>query len=138
MITTRHEIYEDGTETWYGVGIFSNLLCKINPNGNEEYGDIRNPHCDYEPDMTYYHREKGPAFICANGNELWAIENEAHRKKGPAFIYAMGEEVWCQNGEEYRVDDDENWTAYKITKDGMVLDSEDEALEVGIDEITWW
>ena len=45
----------------------------------------------------YYHRDGGPAIICANGAKYWYQHDMRHRDDGPAIIASNGENYWYLN-----------------------------------------
>lgn len=55
-------------------------------------------------ETTYYlqglrHREDGPAYISAQGDEQWYLNGIRHRADGPAIITRNGAEVWYRGGQ---------------------------------------
>ena len=50
------------------------------------------------------HREDGPARIRADGTQEWYINNQRHREDGPARIWADGSQEWWVNDELHRED----------------------------------
>ena len=62
-------------------------------------GDIQ--YCDENGDL---HREDGPAFIMADGTEIWFINGKIHREDGPSEVSSDGTERWIQNNDYHRDD----------------------------------
>jgi len=51
------------------------------------------------------HREDGPAFIHADGTQMWWLNGKCHREDGPATIWEDGSQFWYINGKIYDFDD---------------------------------
>ncbi len=66
------------------------------------------PPCCLRKDITWKdehgkrHREDGPAWIMANGTQIWYWHGEEHRDDGPAWIWLGGSQCWCQRGKRHR------------------------------------
>ena len=77
---------------------------------------------DFEGDEVYrnnyeYHREDGPAIICANGTQIWVRYGEHHREDGPATIHPDGKVEWRYDGHAYSFEEfvsRANWTEDQI------------------------
>jgi len=50
------------------------------------------------------HREDGPAYIRADGDQEWYLNGKPHRTDGPAVITAKGTQEWWLNGKLHRED----------------------------------
>ena len=58
--------------------------------GNQKWNDVNG----------YLHREDGPAFIWANGDQNWYKNGRPHRTDGPSDVYIGGLSWWI-NGQSY-------------------------------------
>lgn len=47
-----------------------------------------------------FHRENGPAIVCADGSKLWYINGKLHRTDGPASEYSNGNKYWWVDGKQ--------------------------------------
>lgn len=85
---TVHKKDEYG-EHWY---IQSNVLGRYNERLGKKTWRINGR----------YHREDGPALICADGRQYWYKNDKKHRDDGPAIIYSNGTQTWWKNGKLHR------------------------------------
>jgi hypothetical protein len=51
-----------------------------------------------------FHKNDGPAVICANGDKYWYINDKYHRDDGPAVIHNNGYKAYYLNGKIHRLD----------------------------------
>ena len=59
---------------------------------------------EYRNSSGNLHREDGPAYIGADGDQVWRINGVSHREDGPAVIYTNGYQAYYINGKRHRED----------------------------------
>src|ERR1700680_3276797 len=59
-----------------------------------------------------YHRDNGPAIICANGTKIWCHHGLPHRIDGPALESHTGSHRWFYKGKELYVSTLEEFQKY--------------------------
>ncbi len=106
-------IYQKNGEVHVWTGEPDNVYCIIHsdPTYQALYkSEGKNPPSCLQRDIEYmdedghYHRDDGPAWIRADGAQIWYQHGERHRDDGPAFIWADGTQEWWQHGEVHRDD----------------------------------
>ena len=58
----------------------------------------RNGDIGYYNEVGQFHREDGPAWIGADGTEMWYFKGRRHREDGPAVIRGDGTQMYYLNG----------------------------------------
>jgi hypothetical protein len=68
--------------------MMNNLIKSI-----DKYGDKF-----WKNEIGQFHRLDGPAYIGADGSQVWFVNGKCHRLDGPAYIGADGTQQWFVNG----------------------------------------